>query len=297
MQTYMGFEYFLDPHKRIFWVFIISSFMMGYFYLQRGHKRALFSKAIWGHPSAKLDYIYFVLMVLIKVFIILPLMFGAMKIALETSAFLNNYFGLFESTRLWGKWSVMLLYTLAVFIFNDLTRYVLHRAMHEIPFLWRFHKVHHSARVLTPLTLYRVHPLENLLFGLRYALSIGLVTGAFLYWFKAYLGVYQILGVNTIAFIFMLFGSNLRHSHVPLGFFKWLEYVVISPKMHQMHHSKDAYNKNYGGYLSIWDHIFKTASFSQGVSNLRFGLARDEMKNYQSLKGLFLYPLGFKGKK
>jgi len=295
MNSLGGIEYFLDPHKRIYWVFLGSSMLLGCFYLRGRSKKSLFSKAIWLHPSARLDYVYFIVMSVLKVLVIFPLILGAKSVALHTNIFLHDVFGYHHSSLLWGKWSVMLLYTGALFIVSDLTRYLLHRLMHRSKILWKFHKVHHSARVLTPFTLYRVHPVENILFGLRYGLSAGFVTGIFLYLFKSYLGVYTILGVNTIAFVFMAFGSNLRHSHVPLGFYTWAERLFISPKMHQMHHSKTMYNKNFGGYLSIWDHIFKTASFSHGITNLKFGLSHKEMKHYQTLMGLFFYPFKLKG--
>ena len=45
--------------------------------------------------------------------------------------------------------------------------------MHRIPFLWRFHQIHHSAEVLTPLTFHRIHPVESLLYDVRGALVTG----------------------------------------------------------------------------------------------------------------------------
>ena len=106
----------------------------------------------------------------------------------------------------------MLAYTLTLFLSGDFTRYWLHRLMHSVPFLWEFHKVHHSAEVLTPITFYRVHPVENLLFGLRYSLSAGLVTGVFLYFFGAGLALLDVLGVNLFVYIAHVVGDNLRHS-------------------------------------------------------------------------------------
>lgn len=65
-------------------------------------------------------------------------------------------------------------------------------------YLWlnpKTRKVNHSAKVLNPFTFYRVHPIENLLFGLRYSLTVGLVTGIFLYLFGARLGLIDITEV------------------------------------------------------------------------------------------------------
>ena len=163
--------------------------------------------------------------------------------------------------------------------------------MHTIPFLWEFHKIHHSAKVLTPVTFYRVHPVENFLFGLRYSLSIGFVTGVFIYFFGSMIDIYMVLGVNVFLFIFSIFGSNLRHSHVPFSYGSFLEKWFISPKQHQIHHSRKHFDKNYGGYIAIWDRVFGTLSLSNSVKVMKFGLRREQMKDYLSLKDLLFRPI------
>ena len=55
--------------------------------------------------------------------------------------------------------------------------------MHRIPALWEFHKVHHSAEVLTPITFYRSHPVDMLVQTVAEALASGIVTSVFLYVF------------------------------------------------------------------------------------------------------------------
>jgi sterol desaturase/sphingolipid hydroxylase (fatty acid hydroxylase superfamily) len=186
--------------------------------------------------------------------------------------------------------TVMILYTLSIFIFSDFTRYWLHRFLHTIPFLWEFHKVHHSAKVLTPFTFYRVHPIENILFGFRYSLSIGVVTGIFFYCFGAVLDFYSVLGVNVFVFVFNLLGSNLRHSHIKIRYFSFLEKLFISPYMHQIHHSSKHFDKNYGGYLAIWDHWFGSLELSKNVDKLRFGLRKEQMKEYTSIAKILYVP-------
>ena len=182
------------------------------------------------------------------------------------------------------------MYTIALFTVSDFSRYWLHRFLHTIPFLWEFHKVHHSAKVLTPITFYRVHPVENLLFGFRYSLSIGLVTGVFIYFFGAMIDIYSILGVNILVFAFSLFGSNLRHSHVPFAYPKVFEKIFISPKQHQIHHSTKHFDKNFGGYLAIWDNVFGTLKFSNDVKVLKFGLRKSQMNDYNSILALLIKP-------
>ncbi len=184
----------------------------------------------------------------------------------------------------------MALYTVAIFAVSDLSRYWLHRWMHTVPFLWRFHRVHHSARVLNPLTFYRVHPVENLLFGLRYALVAGVVTGGFIYLFGARLGVAQIAGVNLLVFISAFAGANLRHSHLPIRFGK-AERWLVSPAMHQFHHTKEGAQTNYGGTLALWDRVFGSLVIPDHKIR-RFGLGK---ALHTSLAALLFEPLKMKG--
>ena len=289
MELY-GFDYLFDPNKRLFYGYLLSSLLIAsvYLYYNQHEKRLLLSAKLWLHASAKLDYTYFVVNLLIKMVLIFPIVLSAKTITIFIYEQATYYFGLSNLHVSYA--TVMILYTLAIFIFSDFTRYWVHRFLHSIPFLWEFHKVHHSAKVLTPFTFYRVHPLENILFGFRYSLSIGLVTGVFFYLFGAILDFYSILGVNVFVFIFNILGSNLRHSHVKISYFPFLEKIFISPYMHQIHHSSKHFNKNYGGYLAIWDNWFGSLELSKNVDKLRFGLRKEQMKEYTSIAKILYVP-------
>ncbi|WP_258239287.1 sterol desaturase family protein [Arcobacter sp. CECT 8989] len=291
MNDLLLFEYLINPDKRTFWVYIISSvaIAMVYLYFNKKYIRTNLSKALWLHPSAKLDYYYFVLSYFIKIAIIFPIVISANSVALLVRKLLYLEFG-FNHINSLSYEAVIILYTVTLFVISDFTRYWLHRFLHTIPFLWEFHKIHHSAKVLNPLTFYRVHPVENILFGFRYSLSIGLTTGVFLYFFGSKIGIVEIVGANMFVFVFSILGSNLRHSHIPLGYFSFLEKWLISPKQHQIHHSKKFFDKNYGGYLSIWDRVFGTLKLSNEVQVLKFGLRKEQMKEYRSIKNLLLLP-------
>jgi len=284
-------QYLINPDKRTYWVYILSSIAIGmvYLYFNKKQSRVVFSSKLWFHASAKLDYSYFVLSYFIKIMMIIPIVISAKSIALFINKNLYYEFG-FNQIHYFSYESIVILYTVTLFIVSDFTRYWLHRFLHTIPFLWEFHKVHHSAKVLNPLTFYRVHPVENILFGFRYSLSIGFVTGIFIYFFGSKIGLVEVLGANAFIFFFSLMGSNLRHSHIPLAYFKALEKWFISPKQHQIHHSKKHFNKNYGGYLAIWDRIFGTLKLSCEVKVLKFGLRNEQMKNYTTLINILIYP-------
>ena len=270
-------EYFVNPHHRIFWIYIVSTLLIATVYLliNPKEKKVNLSQKLWLHPSATLDYRYFAISFFIKTWLIIPLLIGANEIALWTQSLLSDHFGFY----LWEGLSyteIMLLFTLTLFIVSDFTRYWLHRFMHSIPLLWKFHKVHHSAKVLTPITFYRVHPVENILFGLRFSVSAGFVTGVFIFFFGGFLDIKDILGVNIIVFVFNVLGANLRHSHIKLKYFTWMENIFISPFQHQIHHSTKFYNSNFGGTLAIWDLFFGTLKYSKEIESMKFGLKKVE---------------------
>jgi sterol desaturase/sphingolipid hydroxylase (fatty acid hydroxylase superfamily) len=287
----MVFEYLINPNKRIFWVYIISSILITfiYFIYTKKSNKLILSSKLWLHPSAKLDYSYFFLGYFINVFLLIPFILSAKSVAFAVSRFLYLNFGMVQNTFFSYK-ETLLLYTLALFVCSDFTRYVLHRLLHEVKFLWEFHKVHHSAKVLNPLTFYRVHPVENILFGLRYSLSVGFVTGIFVYFFGAMIDIYMIFGANVFIVVFSLLGSNLRHTHVPISYGKYLEKIFISPKQHQIHHSNKHFDKNYGGYLAIWDYMFGSLKLSKDVKVLKFGLRKEQMKDYSTIRGILFFP-------
>ncbi|MGB5794073.1 sterol desaturase family protein [Poseidonibacter sp.] len=291
LDNFFILEYMINPSKRTYWVYIISSIIIGmiFLYFNKNHRKINFSSKLWLHPSARLDYSYFLLSYFIKITMIFPIVISAKSIAFSINKFLYLEYGFNQTSNLSYE-TIVVLYTITLFLVSDFTRYWLHRFLHTIPFLWEFHKVHHSAKVLNPLTFYRVHPIENILFGFRYSLSIGLVTGVFIYFFGSKIGIYEILGANIFIFVFSLFGSNLRHSHIPLAYFKVLENFFISPKQHQIHHSKKHFNKNFGGYLAIWDKLFGTLKYSCDVKVLKFGLRREQMNQYQTLFSLITTP-------
>jgi len=290
-------EGLFSPSKRIYWQYILASIFIALIYLLTLEKKVVkkemklnLSSKLWFHKSAILDYKYFVLAFFIKILFIFPIVFSAHEVTLFVYELLLDYNGYVKITSL-SYSNILLLFTMTLFIVSDFTRYWLHRFLHQIPFLWKFHKIHHSAKVLTPITFYRVHPVENLLFGFRYAFTIGIVTGIFVYLFGAMIGIYEVLGVNIFLYVFSLLGSNLRHSHIKLSYPKILEQIVISPFQHQLHHSIKYYNKNFGGYLSIWDNMFGTLQVSKNIllkkEKIRYGV---EWSNHDTISKLLFTP-------
>lgn len=291
MNDFFALEYLVNPSKRLFWIYLLSSIFLAivYFYVTKKNSRLITSSKLWLHPSAKLDYYYFFLSYFINILLLVPFIVSAKTVALFVNKELYFYFDYYDNSFFSYK-QIVLMYTISIFVVSDFTRYWLHRFLHTIPFLWEFHKIHHSAKVLTPVTFYRVHPVENFLFGVRYSLSVGFVTGVFIYFFGAKVDIYMVFGVNIILFVFSLFGSNLRHSHIPFSYGEFIEKWLLSPKQHQIHHDKKHFNKNFGGYIAIWDRLFGSLTLSKDVKVLKFGLRREQMKDYLSLKYLIIRP-------
>ncbi|MEA2110799.1 MAG: sterol desaturase family protein [Campylobacterota bacterium] len=286
MTELLGIEYFFNTHQRVFWLYLLSSLSIALIYMYFHKGLNLFSRDIWWHQSAKIDYGYFIVVSVIKVVVIIPLLLSSKEVSVFTVILMQQLFG-YVSALDWSREMILFTFSLTLFLVSDFTRYWLHRLMHSIPLLWRFHRVHHSAEVLNPLTFYRIHPVENFLFGLRYALSAGVITGIFIYFFGARIGLIEIIGVNIFVFVFALAGSNLRHSHVPIRFGYRLEKWFISPYMHQLHHAKKTVHTNFGGALAIWDRMFKTLYVNQ-VQALEFGV--NEPTNHHSIIALIIEP-------
>ena len=233
----------------------------------------IFSKAIWLGHSAKLDYQLLVTNALVRVWLNAAVLMPAAGVAALVSVVLDTTLGMGSSWEL-SRVQVGGLYTLSLFVCGDLSRYVLHRLFHRIPMLWELHKVHHSATTMTPFTVYRMHPLESFLFGLRGVVVTGAVTGVFYYIFRGELYAADLLGVNVLGFAFNTLGANLRHSHIWLSYGARVEHLLLSPAQHQVHHSVDPrhHDRNFGSCFAFWDWVFGTLYVTRAVEKITFGV-------------------------
>ncbi len=271
----------LSPNKRLYWGYLLSTlflimlvFTLDYRRNGQWNWRKAFGRDILLHSSSRLDSKIWFINLFIKAWVITPLLFSVAPIAIFVHNSLNNIFGVVTFTPP-EDWVVLTSFTLFLFLLDDFTRFLLHWLMHKVPLLWRFHQVHHSAEVMTPLTVYRTHPLESFLYAARLLLVNAITIGIGVYLFKAKLSFYDIAGANVGVFLFNLLGSNLRHSHVWLSWGKQLENWLISPAQHQIHHSlaQEHWDKNYGTALAIWDRIWGTlVKGSEVKDELRFGI-------------------------
>lgn len=293
-------SYLVEPNKRIYIPYLFSSALLAcYVYFSKKRKVSLwsylFSKKIWLSKSAKVDYSLLIFNGFIKVLFIIPLLYLANHLAIGINDFLIELFG-FPTYSL-NRFTGLILYTLSLTLIADFFSYSLHFLMHKLPILWEFHKIHHAADSLNPITQYRIHPVELLLNNLKNILAIGITTGIFYYLIGFQLEKITILGVNIFSFLFLSFGANLRHSHVKLKYYNWLENILISPFQHQIHHSDNPahFDKNLGSKFAVWDLIFGTLIRSKEVTNITFGLGKDDATNHHFLRSIYQpFALAFK---
>jgi sterol desaturase/sphingolipid hydroxylase (fatty acid hydroxylase superfamily) len=258
-----------------------------------------FAKDIWLHPSALLDMKYYLVNAVIFPLIFAPLVLTSPWVKQILNSWMNSFVSLSSLYNLTLVQSgstisvaIKLLYTVLFFIAYDGGRFLAHCLLHDIPWLWEFHKVHHSAKVLTPFTSFRVHPIDLMIMTSVPALATGLLTWVFHTFVLQGVDVYTLLNLHVFIFIFNCV-DNLRHSNVWLTYPASLNRWFISPAHHQLHHSaaQEHWGCNRGSELAIWDRLYKTL-ITPPVKPMRieFGLGEEE-RPWQTLIQLYLNPL------
>lgn len=293
------FADFANPKKRVFVGYLALAAGIALLWLILVRKRSLaaslaefFDRRIFFSGSSVADYKIFVVNRLVTGFVS-PLLVTQIAIATAIYFWLHSldliHAGYFRGVDVW---IVVALFSAVMFVVDDFSKYLVHRWMHKWPVLWAIHKTHHSATTLTPVTVYRVHPLEGVLYASRSAAAQGATMSAFVFLFGDAVDLYTVVGVNVLVFIFHVTGSNLRHSHVHIGYWPWLERILISPAQHQLHHSiaEEHYDKNFGAALAVWDWLFGSLHLSEPGRALDYGLEEGENAETTRLAAIYAQP-------
>ena len=182
--------------------------------------------------------------------------------------------------------------TAALFLVDDLARWLTHYLQHRIPALWEFHKVHHSAEVLGFLTVQRHHPVDPLLTTAAIGIGVAVVNGVFIALAGDHLTLWTLAGANVFRVVANALGGVLRHSPFWVGFGPVVERWIVSPAMHHIHHSGDPrhYDSNFGTSLSVWDRMAGTLLLSRGERVERFGIG-EETAEFRTLRAIYLRPI------
>jgi sterol desaturase/sphingolipid hydroxylase (fatty acid hydroxylase superfamily) len=146
--------------------------------------------------------------------------------------------GLLDAQPIWVQWSV-------AFLTVDFTAYAAHWLRHKARWLWFFHAVHHSQRMMNPFANQRFHPLDLVFDAVLRSTPLLILGGGYTTWFW----------FSTVDYLWGYFvHADLRINLGPL------KYVVVTPQYHRIHHSLEPrhFDKNFGDRLTIWDLFFGT---------------------------------------
>jgi len=193
--------------------------------------------------------------------------------------------------RGWGLFNLLALpfwlEVVAAVLLLDLAIYLQHLLMHQIPLLWRLHRVHHADLDIDLTTGSRFHTIEIIASMLIKGLVILLLGPALI----AVL-VFEVL-LNGMAIF------NHANVSLPASVERAVRYLFVTPDMHRVHHSvvKSETNSNYGFNLSIWDRVFGTYidQPDKGHDNMTIGLVEfRDPRQVERLPGMLALPFAAK---
>lgn len=173
-------------------------------------------------------------------------------------------------------WAELLIAVLAL---DFAAQYFVHYLLHKIPFMWRFHMVHHSDTNIDATSATRHHP-GDYAFREIFALIMIIVFGIPLAYYLFY-------RMTTVFF------GYLTHANFsfPKKIDKFLSYVFITPDMHKFHHHYQMpwTDSNFGNIFSFWDRIFGTLTFDD-PKKVKYGLDLLEDSKDQDVLYQFAIP-------
>jgi sterol desaturase/sphingolipid hydroxylase (fatty acid hydroxylase superfamily) len=292
---------FLQQGSPLYWPFLVSTLVIAAVAWRlfaagsattrpswREFRRDYLGGAIWWHPSARADYRFYLVNAVLFPLILGPALFTGVLLAGGIDALLRPMIGAAPSAT--PGIALRIFYTVVFFVAYDLGRFIAHSAQHDVPVLWEFHKVHHSAEVLTPLTAFRAHPVDLAIMSWGGAIATGIATWLFQRLFGVAISPYTFLELNVLVWGFNLLG-NLKHWQVPISYGRWLDRWLISPAHHQLHHSAAPHHFgcNRGFEIALWDRLYGTLNLPKRGERVTFGLGDGSDGNWHRLWRLYLW--------
>jgi sterol desaturase/sphingolipid hydroxylase (fatty acid hydroxylase superfamily) len=180
----------------------------------------------------------------------------------------NDFLGMFGITNLvsinvaswpvWAQWVVM-------FVIADFIQWNVHRMLHRVPWMWEFHKLHHSVKEMGFAAHLRFHWMETIIYKTIQYIPLAMIGFGIDDFFLVHIFTISIGHLNH---------ANLRVTYGPF------KYILNNPAMHIWHHAKQlpkgSYGVNYGISLSIWDYLFKTNYLPDDGRDIELGFPADE---------------------
>lgn len=243
-------------YTNYFWgLIVISLLVWGLEILFPWRKdQSIFRKDFWL-DAGYMFFNFFAFSIVISGFYgILEMLFNAIGIHLDSLSLIS-----LSSLPQW-------LQLLVFFILLDFVQWFTHILLHKYPFLWQFHKIHHSVKEMGFAAHLRYHWMENIFYKPLKTLAVML------------LGGFEPEQAYIVHFIAITIG-HINHSNVKIS---WgpLKYILNNPVMHLYHHAYELpegkFGVNFGISLSIWDYIFKTDYIPEESGNVPLGFKGDE---------------------
>lgn len=193
-------------------------------------------------------------------------------IIIPVTAYFSSYSIAWRPLWMQGGGSVLL-----DIVILDLFLYGWHRLVHQLPILWRFHRVHHLDEFLDSTSALRFHCGEVVLAAIIRSLAVIALA----------IPVTSIILFEIIVMVAVIFHhSNLR---IPTGVESALSKIIVTPSIHWVHHhaEREDTDSNYATIFSLWDWLFNTRSKTKRTPQLMIGVEGDSEK---SLLRLFILP-------
>ncbi|MEQ6165740.1 sterol desaturase family protein [Ekhidna sp. MALMAid0563] len=245
-------------HSYFYWLIGVSAFFLILEWVRPWRKnQSRFRKDFW------LDFFY----MFFNFFLFSLIVFNAASNVVVH--FFNNLLASIGVTNLvafevmsWPTWAHLLL----GFFVRDFVQWWTHRLLHRVPFLWEFHKVHHSVKEMGFAAHLRFHWMETVVYRTIEYIPLALIG----------------IGLRDffIIHIFTLAVGHFNHSNFKLNLGP-LKYIFNNPQMHIWHHAKAlprerSYGVNFGLTLSVWDYLFKTDYIPESGRDIELGFPGDE---------------------
>ncbi|MEH0154566.1 sterol desaturase family protein [Limibacter armeniacum] len=245
-------------HNYFYWLIGLSVFVFGLELIRPWRKnQPKFRKDFW------LDAFY----MLFNFFLFSLVIYNATSDVVVQ--FFNDFLGIFgiknlvainlQSLPLWAVW-------LIGFFIRDFIQWWTHRLLHTVPWLWEFHKVHHSVKEMGFAAHLRFHWMETVVYRTIEYIPLAMIG----------IGLYDFFVIHIITLAI----GHLNHANIylPIG---PLQKVLNSPQMHIWHHAYHLPKKykngvNFGLTLSLWDYLFGTAYIPYDGRDIELGFEGDD---------------------
>ena len=245
MENFLNFFETMPSWQKLVWIFICIS-------------------ANWAVeliiPLVKFDYKKLkhaaVNMVFLAMDVGLNLIFGILSIGVFIWLS-TNQFGVLNMIDL-PIWVELLI---AIVALDFSAQYLVHYLLHKVPFMWRFHMVHHSDTTVDATSATRHHP-GDYAFREVFALIVIVLFGIPLAYYLLY----------RMATVFFTYFTHANF-YMPKKLDKIISYVFVTPNMHKFHHHFEMpwTDTNFGNIFSIWDRMFGTLTYDD-PKKVIFGL-------------------------